>query len=323
MVWGRALSGQRSSGSRQAGGSRLSTAPAHLQTANGPPPRSEVPRPREPRGASSGFRFLTAAFHLMASFPTSDCCLPPLLPLVSAFPEPSALIPGDWGGSRFNIQVQRPLSLGKGAKCDGALVGGPLLPFQRGPLGSPLSDSPSTQLPIDAHTPPLGKASHPVQADSRRWAYPAHGAGGPQRKLNGVPEQLSLARLPSLHPSPSNPRVREPQDPALRVYGPRASCPRLRAKPKALPKASKWTPVSSWRRAQRPGQSTGPPSPGLSSRSQARAGNPGCCLHRNVGSRRAHIHSERGPGEPCAHGPVGTLPSQDHTTTSHCTPSKF
>ena len=49
VVRGRALSGQRSSGLRQAGGSRLSTAPAHLQTASGPPPRSEVPRPREPR----------------------------------------------------------------------------------------------------------------------------------------------------------------------------------------------------------------------------------------------------------------------------------
>ena len=80
VVWGRALSGQRSSGSRQAGGSRLSTAPAHLQTANGPPPRSEVPRPREPRGASSGFRFLTAAFHLIASFPTSDSAVSTFAP---------------------------------------------------------------------------------------------------------------------------------------------------------------------------------------------------------------------------------------------------
>lgn len=57
-----------------------------------------------------------------------------------------------------------------------------------------------------------------------------------------------------------------------------------------------------------------------SSRSQARAGNAGSCLHRNVGSRRARIHSESGSGEPCAHGPAGTLPSQDHTTTSHCPP---
>lgn len=44
---------------------------------------------------------------------------------------------------------------------------------------------------------------------------------------------------------------------------------------------------------------------------------------QECGERARRIHSERGPGEPCAHGPVGTLPSQDHTTTSHCPPSKF
>lgn len=136
-------------------------------------------------------------------------------------------------------------------------------------------------MPTPLLHPPVGKASHPVQADSRTWAYPAYGPGGLQRKLilTVSPHSSALPDSPPSIPHPQIP-VREPWDPALRVSGLPASCPRPWAKPKALPKASKWTPVSSRRRAQRPAQSTGPPPFGLSGRRQAGAGNSGSCLHR-------------------------------------------
>lgn len=83
----------------------------------------------------------------------------------------------------------------------------------------------------------MGKASHPVQADSWRLAYPAYGAGGPQRKLISTVSPHSSA-LPDSPPSIPHPQisVREPWDPALRVSGLPASCPRLWAKPKPRPR---------------------------------------------------------------------------------------
>lgn len=108
VVRGRALSGQRSSGLRQAEGSRLSTAPARLQTANGPPPRSEVPRPREPRRAPSGFRFLTAALRLIASFPTSDSAvshLCSLWPLPFRSPQLSSRETGEGADSTYRCKA--------------------------------------------------------------------------------------------------------------------------------------------------------------------------------------------------------------------------
>ena len=165
-----------------------------------------------------------------------------------------------------------------------------------------------------AHTPPPPPGGQGFPPSSGRFTE----AGLPclwgwwaseTTHLNSVPSQLSLARLPSL-PHPQIP-VREPWDPALRVSGLPASCPRLWAKPKALPKASEWTPVFSQRRAQRPGQSTGLPSPGLPSRSQpepAGAGNPGSCLHRKgrTCGEQAHPHPPRKgpPGASCSR-PLG------------------
>lgn len=175
-----------------------------------------------------------------------------------------------------------------------------------------------------AHTPPpptCGQGFPPSSADSRTWANPAYGPSALQRKLilTVSPHSSALPDSPPSIPHPQIP-VREPWDPALRVSGLPASCPRPWAKPKALPKASKWTPVSSRRRAQRPAQSTGPLTLWTLWPRQAGAGElrflPAQEGQASRGSRHVHIHPERGPGSLLPR-PSATLPSQDHTATSH------
>lgn len=183
------------------------------------PPTSPSEVPRSPPG-SSDFRFLGPAFHLIASFPASDSAVSPLCSHRSLpFQSPQLSFQRGWRGSRFNTQMQSPLFSSEGANVMGHWRAAPA-PLQWGPWALPFLTGPPSchspegcfqtggahKLPTPLLHPPVGKASHPVQADSRTWAYPAYGPGGLQRKLILTVSPHSSA-LPDSPPSIPHPQI--------------------------------------------------------------------------------------------------------------------
>lgn len=115
-----------------------------LRTSRPPTSPSEVPR--APPG-SSDFRFLSPAFHLIASLPTSDSAVSLLCSHRSLpFQSPQLSFQRGWRGSRFNTQTQSPLSSSKGANATGHWRAAPA-PLQWGPWALPFLTAPP-KLPL-------------------------------------------------------------------------------------------------------------------------------------------------------------------------------
>lgn len=118
-------------------------------TSRPPTGPSKVPRSHSPGNHARflGFRFLVPAFHLITSLPTSDSAVSPLCSHRSLpFQSSQLSFQGGWGGSRSNIQVQSPLSSGKGANTTGHWRAAPA-PLQWGPWARPFLTAPP-QLPL-------------------------------------------------------------------------------------------------------------------------------------------------------------------------------
>lgn len=112
-----------------------------LRTSRPPTSPSEVPR--APPG-SSDFRFLSPAFHLIASLPTSDSAVSLLCSHRSLpFQSPQLSFQRGWRGSRFNTQTQSPLSSSKGANTTGHWRAAPA-PLQWGPWALPFLTAPQS-----------------------------------------------------------------------------------------------------------------------------------------------------------------------------------